>query len=67
MENDQVGSPNLIDNDSHSNLLPDCDNPGKLSETPAVRATSGNVLRKLLTMHRKLMVDIKRRRRALLK
>ena len=65
MENDQVGSPNLIDNVSHLNLLPDCDNPGKLRETPAVRATSGNVPRKLLTMHRKLKVDIKRSRRAL--
>ena len=28
-ENDQVGSSNLIGNVNHSNLLPDCDNPGK--------------------------------------
>ena len=66
-ENDQVGSPNLIDRASHSNLLPDCGNPGKVRENPAVQATPGNVPRKLLTMHRKLMVDIKRSRGALLK
>ena len=35
-ENDQVGSPNLIDRASHSNLLPDCGNPGKVRENPAV-------------------------------
>ena len=33
-ENDQVGSPNLIDRASHSNLLPDCGNPGKVRENP---------------------------------
>ena len=66
-ENDQVGSPNLIDRASHSNLLPDCGNPGKVRENPAVQATPENVPRKLLTMHRKLMVDIKRSRGALLK
>ena len=66
-ENDQVGSPNLIDRASHSNLLPDCGNPGKVRENPAVQATPGNVPRKLLTMHRKLMVNIKRSRGALLK
>ena len=66
-ENDQVGSPILIDRASHSNLLPDCGNPGKVRENPAVQATPGNVPRKLLTMHRKLMVNIKRSRGALLK
>ena len=48
VENDQVGSPNLIDNVGDSNLLPDCDNPGKSGETSAVLGTSGNVPRKLL-------------------
>ena len=65
-ENDQVGSPNFIGNASHLNLLPDCGNSGKLRETPAVQATPENVPRKLLTMHRKLMVDIKHSRRTLL-
>ena len=64
-ENDQVGSPNLIGNAIHLNLLPDCGNPGKLRKTPAVQATLGNVARKLLTMHCKLKVDIKRSRGAL--
>ena len=36
-ENDQVGSPNLIDRASHSNLLPDCGNPGKVRENPLSR------------------------------
>ena len=67
MKNDQVGSPNLIDNVSHSNLLTDCGNPGKSRETPAVQAIPGNVSRKLLTRHRKLMVEIKRSGGALLK
>ena len=66
-ENNQVGSPNLIDNASHLNLIPDCGYPGKLRETPAVQATPENVLRNLLSMHRKLMLDIKRSRGALLK
>ena len=66
-ENDQVGSRNLIDNASHLKLLPDCGNPGKLRETPTIQATPENVPRKLLTMHRKLMVYIKRSHRALLK
>ena len=35
-ENDQVGSPNLIDRASYSNLLPDCGNPGKVRENPVV-------------------------------
>ena len=67
VENDQVGSPSLIGNVSYSNLLPDCSNPGKSRETPAVQATPENVPRKLLTMHHKLMVDIKRSRGSLLK
>ena len=43
-ENHQVGSPNLIDNASHLNLSPDCDNPGKSRKTPAVQATPENLL-----------------------
>ena len=66
-ENDQVGSQNLIGSVSHSNLLPNCDNPGKSREIPAVQAIPVYVPRKLLTMHRKLMVDIKRSRGALSK
>ena len=64
-ENDQVSFPNLIDNAIHLNLLPDCGNSRKLRKTSAVHSTPENVLRKLLIMHRKLMVDIKRNRGAL--